>query len=147
MHGKEFIIDVIRTYFTVVTLINVIMWVVGTQVAPDYLFGYEAFKVPLIYGAVGVFPNIIMYSRRELSVKEIWIRKLLQLIAIEVCVLYAAFGNADAIFQKTEVVVKVAIGIVIIYVISTVIDGMQDYLSAKKMTEELMKFQRSVEIE
>lgn len=147
MHGKEFVIDVIRTYFTVVTFINVIMWVIGTQVAPDYLFGYEAFKVPLIYGAVGVFPNIIMYSRRELSVKELWIRKILQLIVIEISVLYVAFGDADAIFQKPEVVAKVAIGIFIIYVISTVIDGVQDYLSAKRMTEELMKFQRSVEVE
>ena len=147
MHGKEFVIDVIRTYFTVVTFINVIMWLVGTQVAPDYLFGYEAFKVPLIYGAVGVFPNIIMYSRRELSVKELWIRKALQLLVIEVCVLYVAFHDADAIFQQPEVVTKVGIGIVIIYVISTVIDGAQDYLKAKKMTEELVKFQRSVEVE
>ena len=145
MHGKEFIIDVLRTYFTVVTLINVIMFAVGTQIAPNYQFGYEAFKVPLIYGAVGVFPNIILYSKRELTVKELWIRKILQLIVIEISVLFAAFYDADAIFQQPEVIAKVGIGIFAIYVISTIIDGLQDYLIAKKMTEELMQFQKSVE--
>ncbi len=144
MHGKEFVIDVIRTYFTVVTLINVIMFVVGTQVSPNYRFGYEAFIAPLIYGAVGTFPNIIMYSKRELTVKELWVRKIIQLIVIEISVLFVAFYDADAMFQKTEIVVRVGVGIFIIYVISTIIDGVQDYLVAKKMTEELMKFQESV---
>ena len=147
MHGKEFIIDVIRTYFTVVTFINVIMWIVGTQIAPDNLFGYEAFRAPLVYGAVGVFPNIVMYSRRELSVKELWIRKALQLMLIEICVLFVVFHDVAPVFRQPEIVAKVGIGIVIIYVVSTIIDGIQDYLSAKKMTEELMKFQRSVEME
>lgn len=144
MHGKEFVLDVIRTYFTVVTFINVVMFVVGTQFAPDYLFGYKAFAAPLIYGAVGTFPNIIMYSKRDLTVKELWIRKILQLIVIEISVLFVAFYDADAAFQQPEVVIRVGIGIFIIYVISTIIDGLQDYLAAKKMTEELMKFQESV---
>ncbi len=145
MHGKEFVLDVIRTYFTVVTFINVVMFVVGTQFAPDYRFGYEAFKAPLIYGAVGVLPNIIMYSKRDLTVKELWIRKILQLIVIEISVLSVAFYDVDTTFQKPEVVVRVGIGIFLIYVISTIIDGLQDYFEAKKMTEELMRFQKSVE--
>lgn len=145
MHGKEFVIDVIRTYFTIVTFINLIMFVLGTQFAPDYQFGYEAFRAPLIYGAVGVLPNIILYSKRDLTVKELWFRKLLQLIVIEVSVLFVVFYDIDAVFQKPEVVLRVGGGIFMVYVISTIIDGLQDYLMAKKMTEELMQFQKSVE--
>ena len=145
MHGKEFVMDVIRTYFTVVTFINVVMFVVGTQFLPDAQFGYEAFETPLIYGALGTLPNIIMYSRHELTVREVWIRKLLQLIAIEVIVLFEVFYNAGAELLKIEVVVCVGVCIFLIYVISTIIDGLQDYFTAKKMTEELMKFQRSME--
>ena len=145
MRGKEFVLDVIRTYFTVVTFINVVMLVLGTYFAPDYRFGYEGFAAPLIYGAVGTFPNIIMYSKRDLGTKELWVRKILQLIAIEISVLFVTFYDVDAVFQKTEVVVQVGISIFVIYVISTIIDGFQDYFSAKKMTEELLKFQKSVE--
>ena len=144
MHGKKFVLDVIRTYFTVVTFINVIMFVVGTHIAPDYQFGYEAFRAPLIYGAVGVFPNIIMYSKRDLTIKELWIRKALQLIAIEISVLFVTFYDIEIIFHKTEAVIAVGIGIFVTYVVSTIIDGLQDYYKAKEMTEELMKFQRSV---
>ena len=145
MHGKEFVIDVIRTYFTIVTFINLIMFVLGTQFAPDYQFGYEAFRAPLIYGAVGVLPNIILYSKRDLTVKELWFRKLLQLIVIEVSVLFVVFYDVEEVLQKPEVILRLGGGIFMVYVISTIIDGLQDYLMAKKMTEELMQFQKSVE--
>ena len=67
------------------------------------------------------------------------------MIAIEVIVLFEVFYNAGADLRKIEVVISVGVCVFIIYVISTIVDGIQDYLAAKKMTEELMKFQRSVE--
>ena len=67
MHGKEFVIDFIRTYFSVVALINVAILIMGLQIAPDSRFGYDAFAAPLIYGAAGTLPNIVMYSKRQLK--------------------------------------------------------------------------------
>ena len=144
MHGKEFAIEFIRTYFSVVTLVNVAILIMGLQITPDRRFGYDAFAAPLIYGAAGTLPNIVMYSKRELKVKELVVRKILQFILIEISVLFAAFYNQTEIWEKQEVIISVAISILVIYVIASLIDWIQNSISAKQMTVDLMKFQESV---
>lgn len=144
MHGKEFAIDFIRTYFTVVALIDAVMFIMGMQAAPERQFGYEAFAVPLIYGAAGTLPNVVMYSKRELSVKELLVRKVLQFILIEVLVLFAVFYGTDIYWKQPQLILDVAISILLVYVIASVIDWIQNCISAKQMTEELMRLQQSV---
>ena len=141
MHGKEFVIELIRTYFSVVTLVNVVILIMGLQMAPNRSFGYDAFAAPLIYGAAGTLPNIVMYSKRELKVKELLLRKILQFILIEITVLFAAFYNQTEIWKKPEIIISVAISIFVVYVIASLIDWIQNSISARQMTAELMKFQ------
>lgn len=143
MHGKEFVIDFIRTYFSVVTLINVAILIMGLQIATDSRFGYDAFAAPLIYGAAGTLPNIVMYSKRELKVKELLVRKIVQFILIEVLVLFAAFYNKTDLVKRPEIIIPVAISIFVIYVIAGLVDWIQNSVSAKQMTAELMKFQEN----
>lgn len=145
MHGKEFVLDCVRTFFTVVTLINVVMFILGMHLMPENRFGYEAFAVPLIYGLAGTLPNLVMYSRRELSVKAFIVRKILQFILIEVLVLFAAFYNASADNLNIEIVGSTAISIFVVYVLACFFDWLQNYLSAKRMTEELMRFQENAQ--
>lgn len=143
MRGKEFFIDLIRTYFSVVTLINVAIFIMGMHFSPDSRFGYDAFATPLIYGAAGTLPNIVMYSKRELKVKELLFRKILQFILIEVVVLFVAFYNQTAFWKQPRIIISVAISIFIIYVIASFIDWIQNSISAKQMTTALLKFQES----
>ena len=145
MHGKEFILDCIRTFFTVVTLINVVMFVLGMYFLPESRFGYEAFMVPVVYGLAGTIPNLVMYSKRELKVGELLVRKVLQLILIEVLVLYLVFGGAAETAKTPQIMLGTAFGILLIYVVSTLFDWLQNYLAAKQMTEELIRFQGNVQ--
>ena len=144
MHGKEFVIDCVRTFFAVVTLINVVMLVMGLSIAPKEQFGYEAFLAPLLYGAVGTLPNVVMYSKKELKLKELLVRKAIQVVLIEVLVLFVAFYGADEFWQQPHIIAGVAISILLIYILVSVIDWLQNYFTAKHMTEDLMKFQESV---
>lgn len=141
MHGKEFALDCIRTFFTVVTLINVVMFVLGLYFMPEKQFGYEAFAVPLIYGLAGTLPNLVMYSKRELKVAETLVRKTVQFVLIEVLVLFAAFHGAGEEIKTVEIIGSTAISIFVVYVIATLLDWVQNYLAAKQMTEELKRFQ------
>lgn len=94
MSGREFWIDFIRTYFMIVTLITLAMCIVGKAMMPEQTFGYEAFAAPLLYGLVGAIPNLVLYSKRELKVKELLVRKILQLILIEIGILcIALYGS------------------------------------------------------
>ena len=145
MHGKEFVLDCIRTFFTVVTLINIVMFILGLYLKPDQRFGYEVFIVPVIYGLAGTLPNVVMYSRRELKVWELMVRKVIQVILIEVFVLFAAFFGAGEQARTVELVGSTAVSIFVIFVIATLLDWLQNSLAAKQMTEELKKFQESIQ--
>lgn len=143
MHGKEFWNDLIRSYFTLVTLITAATLVLGLSLEPDVRFGYEAFASPLIFALCGVVPNVVMYSKKELTIKELLVRKLLQLILIEILVLLVAFYGTEQ-YAKTERITAIGISIFVIYIITHIIDWFLDYRSAKKMNEELIRFQQTV---
>lgn len=146
MHGKEFAMDCLRTFFAAVTLINVAICVLGLAMAPEEHIGYDAFMVPLIYGALGTIPNIVMYSKREFKVRELIIRKVVQLILVEFLVLFAAFYGIDDFGSHIPVFVGMAVSILLIAVIITVMDWLQNALMAKRLTQDLVRFQESVDI-
>ena len=147
MHGKEFILDCLRTFFVVVTLINLAMSILGLYFVPENRFGYEAFLVPLIYGAAGTLPNFVMYSKKELKVRELIVRKVIQFILIELFALFAAFYGAGEQFMSVEIIGSTAVSILVIYILSTFFDWLQNFLAAKQMTEDLKKFKGSLQEE
>lgn len=147
MHGKEFVNCLLSSYFTLVTLISVIMLVLGLHFYPDASFGYIAYAAPLLYGAYGTLTNVVMYSRHELSTKEFLIRKGIQLVLVEIVVLSIVFGGEELNEEVWPVMIALAIGIFVVYVLSHVVDWIQSLLSAKKMTQELIRFQERVKIE
>lgn len=141
MNGREIVLDWLRTFFIVVTLINLAVCIMGLYFMPENRFGYEAFAAPLIYGLAGCLPNLVLYSKRELKIGELVVRKIIQFILIEFFVLFAAFYDAGEQIRTTEIVGSTAISIFVIYVLATFFDWLQNYLSAKRMTEELKRFQ------
>lgn len=141
MHGREFWADCLRTFFTVVTLINIAMFLMGTTMMPDVTFGYEALIVPVIYGLAGTLPNIVMYSKKELKVKELIVRKIIHFILTEVFVLFVAFYNSSNEGSASQLIGMVALSIFVIYVLATGFDWLQNYLSARQLTEDLKIFQ------
>jgi len=145
MRGKELVNDMIYTYFMLVTMISGVMMVLGTRFMPDARFGYEAFGTPLIYAAVGTLPNIVMYAKKELSMRQFLIRKTIQLVLVEIIVIAIAVPGQIIEEGKTEVVVSLAIGILIVYIFTHLIEWFQNYTMAKKMTEELLAFQQNHE--
>ena len=145
MHGKEFAMECLRTFFAAVTLINVAICVLGLVMAPEETVGYDAFMVPLIYGLLGILPNIVMYSKRELKVGELLIRKVIQLILVEVLVLFAAVCGVDDLSGRIPSLLGMAVSILVIYVIISLIGWSQNALMAKRLERDLVKFQQSVE--
>ena len=73
-----------------------------------------------------------------MTLKEFLIRKVSQLLLIEIIVLFVAFGGGKSDFR---IVVSTGIGIFAIFVVSHIIDWVQKCLSAKKMTEDLKRLQ------
>ena len=141
MRGKELIRDMISTYFMLTTMILVVMTVLGTYFMPEVRFGYKEFEAPLTYAAWGTLPSIVLYAQKELTMKQMLVRKIIQLILIEVIVLVVALP-ADIIDRGNSALIISLIGCVfVIYLLTHIIEWYQDSVTAKKMTEELLLFQ------
>ena len=143
MQGKEFINDIIYTYFLLVTMILAVMLILGTYFMPDATFGYEAFGTPLIYAFYGTLPNIVMYAKKEFTLKQFLVRKAIQLILVEIIIITVAIPDEMIETGNTKVVVLLAISIFVVYVLTHFIEWFQNYTMAKKMTEELLLFQQN----
>ena len=119
--------------------------VLGTHFMPDVRFGYEAFGMPLLYAAFGTLPNIVMYAKKELTLKQFLIRKTIQLLLVEIIVINVAIPAQIVEAGNIEVVVALAVGILVVYIFTHLIEWFQNYTMAKRMTEELLVFQKKHE--
>ena len=97
MSKKEFMGQVFISFFVVVTCINLGMAFMGMIYAPETRFGYEALLFPVFYGFLGILPSAVLYSRKELTVKQMLLRKIIQLILIEAIMVGIVFflGGTD----------------------------------------------------
>lgn len=142
---KERIKDILNSFFITVTLINVAMLVLGKLLEPDQVFGYEAFMYPLIYGLIGTIPSIVIRDKKELSVKQELIRKVMNMLLIIVLMLAFMFGGREITSELIAAAAGVSISIVIIFVLVNLIIWWLDLKTAKDMTEDLIKYQEKQE--
>ena len=140
---REHIKNNIMSFFIIVTLVNIAIFVSGMILAPDEKLSYAALIVPVVDGILGVIPGLIMYSKRELTVKQIIVRDIIQLISIELIMLVFSFGFSG--FDNVDVPRLIAVtgSVALVYVGVVAIMYALDFRTAKKMTDDLKAFQKS----
>jgi hypothetical protein len=121
------------------------MLILGKLLEPEQVFGYEAFMYPLIYGLIGTIPSIVIRDKKELSVKQELIRKVMNMLLIIVLMLAFMFGGREITSELIAAAEGVAISIVIIFVLVNLIIWWLDLKTAKDMTEDLLKYQEKQE--
>lgn len=139
---KERIIETAKYFFISTVLINVAMYVTGSLFAPDQKFGYEVMIYPMIYGFLACIPSFIMYTNRELSVRQALIHKIIQLIIIVAIIEAMVFrGNISGYTMQAA---AVAGSVVVIYLGVVLIRYKMDQKTAQEMTDQLKVFQNKV---
>ena len=144
MSMKEILYRSLMIYFILVTCITAGIAILGTAFDPDARFGYSAFVSPFIFAVLGVIPNLLMYSSKELSDKQIILRKMIQLAVIEAEVSGVCIISPTIHTEKTEVIIGVMVSVPVIFILVHLISIMNNYFSAKQLTKELMQFQKDI---
>lgn len=142
---KERLIETAEYFFISTALINAAMFVCGMVLAPEQRFGYELLVYPIIYGFLGCIPVFVMFTSKELTVKQTMIRESVQLVLIIAIVEMIVFGGQ---MGGTELIVtRIAVGlaVVAIYFGAALIRYKLDEKTARKMTDQLKAFQESAE--
>ena len=138
---KELLVHILRVYTLLVTLITILLIILGKLLDRGRVFSYEAFLSPLIYALIGTVAAVITRSDKELSVRNLIIRKVISLLLIECAIIFLAL-NADTIpTEKSWVIPGLALGILVVFVLTHIILYFIDRKEAEKLNTDLARYQ------
>ncbi len=139
MKLSEFLRKSLLAYLISVTCITAATGIIGLVYEPQKRFGYEAFFSPIIIGAVAILPSLVTFSRKELSLKQMLIRKVLQLCVLEA--LLITFGHITGIL-KSNIYLPFAAAVLIIFILVHIVSWVIDSKKAQELTEHLKAYQQ-----
>ena len=138
---KEMFFRAIRLYTLLVTLITVLMIILGNLLDRDRVFSYDAFFSPLLYALIGTVATMVTRSERELSIRNLIIRKVISLLIIEGAIIFIALNAETIPTEKSWVLPGLVLGIFVVFVLAHIIQYLIDRKEAEKLNADLARFQ------
>jgi uncharacterized membrane protein YesL len=126
-------------YFIIVTGVNIAIAVLGMNYKPEELLGYDAFFSPLILGAVAVLPSFVFYSRRELSLRQMLIRRVIHLVVLELTLV--GFGYIARLLTGLNITISFVLIVFAVYVFTLIIRWIIDSKTALEINLGLKRIQ------
>ena len=139
---KELLIRMLRLYTLQVTLITVLLIVLGKLLDSDRVFSYEAFLSPLIYALIGTVIALVTHTDRELSARGLILREVISLLLIEAVVIFLALRVETIPTDRSWVLPGIALGILVIFLLSNLIMYLSDKKEAEKLSADLVRYQQ-----
>lgn len=141
MYLKQYFQKMLSDFFIIVTLINIAIFILGNIFRPEQRFGYEAFLAPIIYGLFSLIPLIVMYSKKELTAKQLIFRKILQWFSIEVILYVFGYGIDQVLHEDIGQTIGFGLSILIIYIVANVISNLINVREAQELAALFKDFQ------
>ena len=119
MSFREFLKECAMQFFIITTCVNVATALIGPVLYSGPTIGFGAFYSPVLSGILGTLPSIILYSKKELNLRQTIARKALHLVALEALLTTLAWLNgnlsdifAAILFMFTVFVVYLAVNLI-----------------------------------
>lgn len=95
------------------------------------------FFMPFVYAFLCLLPSFVTYSREELSIKQMTVRKVIQFVLIELLVVLVSciMGPLHDIFMGIAIIMVVAV----IYAVVNCLDYLIFKADAEAMTKKLQR--------
>ena len=139
MNFKSKLIEELISFCICTTCITVLEGVMGILFFPDVLVDYGAFFSPPIFGALGVLLSVVTISKKELTVKQVLIRRAIHLLLIEIVV----FGLNYLAGVKFSLIVGItlALGIALVFIAVYFICWLDERRCANDFNQMLKSYQ------
>lgn len=142
---KKLLIQALRLYTLLVTLITVAMIILGNLLDRDRVFGYDALFSPLLYALIGTAAAMVTRSGKELSVRNLIIRKIISLLLIEGAIVVIALNAKTIPTDQSWVLPGLILGVFVVFVLTHIILYLADQKEAKKLSADLVRYQEKQE--
>jgi FtsH-binding integral membrane protein len=142
MELKRFLVNKLILFFMLSTLIAVAVFLIGSAFDSSARLGYDALLVPIEYAALCMLPTLVMWSKRELSARELLVRKALMLVLLEGVILFIAFTSPVIDTSSVRIVLTIAGSVLIIFVLANLFLWLKNFAEAKNISRDLEQFQK-----
>ena len=141
MEFKRFLINKLILFFMLSTLITVAVALLGTAFDSQARLGYDSLLAPVKYAGLCLLPTLVTWSRHELSVKQLLLRKVLMLVLLETVILLIGYTSPVIDTDRLEVVLALAGSVLLIFVLANLFQWLRASAEAKELNRELARFQ------
>ena len=142
MEFKRFLVSKLILFFTLSTLIAVAVSLIGSAYDSGASLGYDALLAPIRYAALCLLPTLVTWSRRELSTRELLVRKALMLVLLEAVILLLSFRSPAIDTGRVQVVLTIAGSVLVIFVLANLFTWLRESAEARKLNRDLAAFQQ-----
>ena len=139
MSFRAFLKQCIMRFFIITTCVTAATALLGDLFMPGKTFGFSAFYSPLIAGLLGSLPAFVLYSKKELNLKQTIIRQLINLFLLIILLTTFAWLNENIsdIYGTLLFIVMV----LVVYLVVTVATLWLENKDAKEINDGLKKLQ------
>ncbi len=139
MNFKSKLIEELISFCICTTCITILEGVMGVLFFPDVMLDYGAFFSPPIFGAIGVLLGVVTISKKELTVKQVLIRRAIHLLLIET-VVFGLNYLVGVIFPPI-IAITLALGIALVFVAVYFICWLDERRCANDFNQMLKSYQ------
>ena len=132
-------------FFIVTACVTTAQGIVGMLLWPEARFGFDAFLFPPLFGILSVLSNVVLISKKELSMGQMAFRMFLQLLVIEVMVFSVNILVGSSENYTPAICILLAGAVAGIYGVVHVIMWLNDRRAAKAFNERLRRFQEEIQ--
>ena len=139
MSFKAFLKRCLMEYFIITTCVTAATAILGLSLDPTAKFGYKGYFSPLLFGLMSLVPSIATYSRKELSLRQTLLRKLIHFALLETMLI--SFGHWARILHSLYDTLYFALTVLIVYLAVDLISWHLDSKEASKINKTLRSLQ------
>lgn len=126
-----FIKQMLIPFFVISTCVSIGAGILGIIYQTERSLTYYVLFVPAIYGIATALPSIVMYSKKELSIKSLIIRRIINFLIVVTLVLGINY------FGKNLTSISVTISLVIVVFIIFLTVNVVEYVNELRISREL----------
>lgn len=140
---KEFITSRIQLFFFLVTMILMAQILLGNAIEPDRVLYYKDFIGTFKMAGLCIIPTFVTYSKKELTLKQMLFRHVIQFALIEGVMIALAISGIENSPQKVSSIVSICVAVAVIYALAISVMWFRQNLESKKLTKLLKNIQNN----
>lgn len=136
----EFSKKMLMRFFIIVTGINVAIAVLGLSFYPKQRLYYDAFFSPIIFGAAAVLPAYVLYSKKELTFRQMLIRRIIHFVLLEM--LQIGIAYLTGYMNSFRNIAMLFLAVLAVYLFTSLIAWTIDSRTAVEINKGLQRLQK-----